>query len=168
MQVVYLSLGSNLGDSEQHVLDACQEITALSDVTLFKASSLYLSLPMGPQDQGDFINAVIKVATSLPAQELLDQLHYIERKHGRERSKVRWGPRSLDLDILLYGDQVIKTSKLTIPHYDLKRREFVLYPLHEIEPDLILPDGSKLVDLLEQCSLNGMRKLHRSASEVEV
>ena len=114
---------------------------------------------MGPQDQPDYINAVAALTTSLSPLELLKALQDIEQNQGRERQGQRWGPRTLDLDILLFGQQIIKQSHLEIPHYGMKQREFVLYPLAEIAPDLIFPSGGSLQDLLTQCPLNGLKKV---------
>ena len=99
-----------------------------------------------------------------PAEQLLDALQQIEQQQGRKRKAERWGPRTLDLDILLYGNQVIATERLTVPHYGLRVREFVLYPLYEIAPQLNLPDGTVLSSLLAQVSQNGLQKLHSSCS----
>ena len=111
---------------------------------------------MGPQDQPDYINAVAKIHTELSPLALLDCTQAIEQNQGRERKEERWGPRSLDLDIVLYGNEVIDSERLTIPHYGMKVREFVLYPLFEIAPQLQLPDGTELLALLQQVSRNGL------------
>ncbi|MEE9451383.1 MAG: 2-amino-4-hydroxy-6-hydroxymethyldihydropteridine diphosphokinase, partial [Gammaproteobacteria bacterium] len=115
----------------------------LADCTVIKSSRLYQSPPLGPQDQPDFINAVVKIHTSTLPHDLLNLLLAIENKHGRIRQQ-HWGARTLDLDILLYGDQCINDPNLTIPHPEMLKRHFVLAPLREIEPDLVLPDGKKL------------------------
>jgi 2-amino-4-hydroxy-6-hydroxymethyldihydropteridine diphosphokinase len=161
---VYIGLGANL---DQPVLQLQHAITALQQVTdscLVQVSSLYGSKPMGPQDQPDYVNAVAALDTQLSAGQLLDALQQIEQQHGRQRKAERWGPRTLDLDILLYGNDIINTERLTIPHYGLRQREFVLYPLYEITPLLQLPDGTVLSSLLEQVPLNGLEKLHSSCS----
>lgn len=104
---------------------------------------------MGPQDQPDYVNAVASFDTDLTAIELLDYLQSLENEQGRVRNR-RWGERTLDLDILLYGDTQIQTKRLTVPHYDMKNREFVIVPLYDIAPDLILPTGEKVADLYQQ------------------
>jgi 2-amino-4-hydroxy-6-hydroxymethyldihydropteridine diphosphokinase len=121
-------------------------------------SSLYHSAPMGPQDQPDYVNAVMAVATALSPMELLRTLQGIENSHGRVRAE-RWGARTLDLDILLYGEQVIELPDLSVPHIGMTEREFVLYPLYEIAPHTIIPNKGKLVELLEHCPLAGLVRL---------
>jgi len=160
----YLGLGANL---VQPVAQLQQAITALRQLALSKlvaVSSFYGSKPMGPQDQPDYVNAVAAIDTELAPEALLDALQQIERQQGRVRKLERWGPRTLDLDILLYGDTVINTPRLTVPHYGMRSREFVLYPLYELAAELHLPDGTALVTLLKQVPLNGLEKLHSSCS----
>ncbi|WP_103270655.1 2-amino-4-hydroxy-6-hydroxymethyldihydropteridine diphosphokinase, partial [Vibrio vulnificus] len=124
------------------------------------ASQLYSSSPMGPQDQPDYINAVAAIETELTPLELLDCTQAIELEQGRVRKEERWGPRTLDLDIILYGDEVIDSERLTVPHYGMKEREFVLYPLAEIAPNLTLPDGTELSQLLTIVDKNGLGIWH--------
>tara|TARA_Y100000768_G_scaffold91245_1_gene65804 strand:- start:191 stop:637 length:447 start_codon:yes stop_codon:yes gene_type:complete len=131
VETAFISLGSNLDHPVKHILVAFDQIEKSSNITVGKISSLYRTRPVGPQNQNDYINAVVSIQTSLPPVELLDTLQRIEKKHKRKRS-VKWGPRSLDLDILLYGTLVLKTKDLTIPHPELVNREFVLIPLVEI------------------------------------
>jgi len=114
---------------------------------------------MGPQDQPDYINAVAEIDTQLSAIELLDALQEIEQKQGRVRKDNRWGPRTLDLDIILYGNQQINTERLIIPHYGMQEREFVLYPLQEIAAKLTLPNGTLLSQLVTLCDKNGLTKV---------
>ena len=154
--ISYIGIGSN---QAQPIEQAKQAITALSnikDTKLLMCSSLYRSAPMGPQDQPDYINAVAKLETTLSALELLDALQIIEQEQGRERKALRWGPRTLDLDILLYADQEIENERLTVPHYGMKEREFVLYPLFEIAPTLKMPNGTSLIEILKHCDKNGL------------
>ncbi|GAC32433.1 2-amino-4-hydroxy-6-hydroxymethyldihydropteridine diphosphokinase [Paraglaciecola polaris] len=159
MSQVYVGLGSNLAQPEQQIAQALQAIEALPDTHISASSSLYISRPMGPQDQPSYVNAVVELQTDLQSVEFLHCLQKIELEHGRERKAERWGPRTLDLDILLFGNQLIDSQELTVPHYGMKQREFVLYPLHEIAPELHLPCGSKLTILLDNCPLNGLKKL---------
>ncbi len=154
---VFIAIGSNLSDPVAQAQLAIQTLQQHPDITVIACSSLYSSTPMGPQDQPDYINAVIEISTHLSPLELLDCTQKIELEQGRVRKNERWGPRSLDLDILLYDEQVIEHERLTIPHYGMKVREFVLYPLHEIAPNLNLPDGTKLATLLTQVNRNGLR-----------
>lgn len=154
--ISYIGIGSN---QALPIEQAKQAITALNDIKdtkLVICSSLYRSAPMGPQDQPDYINAIAKIETTLSALELLDALQAIEQEQGRERKENRWGPRTLDLDIILYADKMIDNDRLTIPHYGMKEREFVLYPLFEIAPTLQMPDGISLIEILKHCDKNGL------------
>ncbi len=159
MTIAYIGLGSNLGQPKTQLREALVAIGTLPKSKLVSHSSFYGSTPMGPQDQPDYVNAVAAIETELTPQALLTKLQHVEQTHGRVRKQERWGPRTLDLDILLYGDQIIETPDLVIPHYGMKEREFVLYPLHEIAPDTVLPDGDKLINLLAKCPLNGLEIL---------
>ncbi|GAA0551778.1 2-amino-4-hydroxy-6-hydroxymethyldihydropteridine diphosphokinase [Rheinheimera aquimaris] len=161
---VYIGLGANLNQPVQQLQQAIEALQQLPCSELIAVSSLYGSKPMGPQDQPDYVNAVAALDTTLEAEALLDALQQIEQLHGRQRKAERWGPRTLDLDILLYGTLVINSSRLTVPHYGLHQREFVLYPLYEIAPQLQLPDGTVLSSLLAQVPLNGLQKLPSSCS----
>ncbi|MDP2714965.1 2-amino-4-hydroxy-6-hydroxymethyldihydropteridine diphosphokinase [Rheinheimera sp.] len=160
----YIGLGANLDEPVEQLQQAVQALKQLAHSKLVTVSGFYGSKPMGPQDQPDYVNAVAAIDTTLGAEQLLDALQQIEQQQGRKRKAERWGPRTLDLDILLYGDQVIATERLTVPHYGLRVREFVLYPLHDIAPQLSLPDGTVLSSLLAQVPLNGLQKLHSSCS----
>ncbi|MBL4631995.1 MAG: 2-amino-4-hydroxy-6-hydroxymethyldihydropteridine diphosphokinase, partial [Paraglaciecola sp.] len=152
---VYIGLGSNLAVPEKQVQAAFDGLSAIPDSSLVHCSSLYQSQPMGTQDQPDYVNAVAMIKTTLSPEALLLQTQLIENQQGRVRKANRWGPRTLDLDILLFGMQKIDNEHLTVPHSGMKLREFVLYPLFEIAPDLILPGGEKLASLLKACPLNG-------------
>ena len=160
----YIGLGANLTTPMAQLQQAVVALRQLPDSQLVAVSSFYGSKPMGPQDQPDYGNAVAAIDTRLPPEQLLDALQQIEQQQGRVRKAERWGPRTLDLDILLYGDQVIATERLTVPHYGLREREFVLYPLYEIAPTLSLPDGTVLSSLLAQVPVNGLQKLDSSCS----
>ena len=146
----YIGLGSNLSDPRTQVTQAIQELDEIEQTKLVTPSSLYRSKPMGPSDQPDFINAVAKITTKLSAQALLLALQKIEQAHQRKRKSERWGPRTLDLDIILFGEQQIDTKSLKIPHYGLAEREFVLIPLQELQADLIIPGKGALTDLIKQ------------------
>ena len=160
----YIGLGANLDEPVAQLQQAVQALQQLAGSTLVAVSGFYGSKPMGPQDQPDYVNAVAAIDTTLTAEQLLDALQQIEQQQGRQRKAERWGPRTLDLDILLYGNQVIATERLTVPNYGLRVREFVLYPLYEIAPQLNLPDGTVLSSLLAQVPQNGLQKLHSSCS----
>ncbi|KLV06312.1 2-amino-4-hydroxy-6-hydroxymethyldihydropteridine diphosphokinase [Photobacterium ganghwense] len=152
----YIAIGSNLADPISQARRAIDALQQHPDLTVVAVSSLYSSTPMGPQDQPDYINAVVAVDTELAPLALLDCTQAIEQEHGRVRKAERWGPRTLDLDIILYGDLIHQCERLTVPHYGMKVREFVLYPLAEIAPELILPDHTRLQSLLAQVDRNGL------------
>jgi len=155
--ISYIALGSNLQSPLKQVQNALQRLEQLPTSTLLEHSSLYQTSPVGgPLDQPDYINAVAKIATQLPAQNLLFELQTIEQEFGRIRLE-RNGPRTLDLDILLYGDEIIDTEQLTIPHPRLMERAFVLFPLTEIAANLVLPDGTRIANFLT-ASLEGQCK----------
>jgi len=155
----YIGLGSNLGASKDTLDSAVEAIQSIQDLEQFQISSYYQSKPHGPQDQPDYINAVATFTISLAPEALLNQLQTIENKHGRVRSGKQWTARTLDLDILLYGNHQIDTDRLKVPHPWMKQREFVLYPLYEIAPDLTLPDGSSLKDCLDEVSDDNLLRL---------
>lgn len=149
MPVVYIGLGSNLQGPEQQLRSALETLAAHPDIKLAAVSSLYQSKPVGPQDQPDYVNAVAELHTELAPEALLDVLQHIENQHNRVRLR-HWGERTLDLDILLYGEQIIHSPRLTVPHKEMCKRSFVLYPLAQIAPQLRLPDGQRLPDVLLQ------------------
>ncbi|EWH10293.1 2-amino-4-hydroxy-6-hydroxymethyldihydropteridine pyrophosphokinase [Catenovulum agarivorans DS-2] len=148
MTKVYIGLGSNLANPQQQITDALNALADLPNVSSLQVSSLYASKPMGPQDQPDYVNAVASFSWVGEALVLLDELQRIEQLHGRVRKAERWGPRTLDLDIILYGEQTIESERLVVPHYGMHQRSFVLYPLAELSPELILPCGTPLTQLL--------------------
>ena len=156
---VFVSLGSNLSEPVRQVKQALHELAALPRTKLLGHSSLYRSKPLDHADQPAYINAVAHLSTSFSPDRLLDHLQDIENRAGRVRTAQRWSSRTLDIDILLFGDKVIDTERLTIPHYDMHRREFVLYPLFEIVPDLQLPAGGLLKDLLLSFPRNQLKRL---------
>lgn len=157
-ELVFIGLGSNLDRPVEQLKSARLAISVLPQVEEVNFSSLYLNPPMGPQDQPDYVNAVMAIMTGLPALKLLADLQTIESEHGRVRT-CRWGARTLDLDILLYGQQQISVPELTVPHPGLAERAFVLCPLYEIAPELNIPGKGKIADLLAHCSTNQLKKL---------
>ncbi len=159
MQQCFIGLGSNQADPAQQLRRACDAISQLPDSRVVAVSSLYRTAPFGPADQPDYVNAVLELSTSLSPLALLDALQAIELDQGRVRTAQRWGPRTLDLDILLYGGERIELPRLTVPHYHMHARPFVLYPLAEIAPHLSLPDGTALADLLSKCPPAGIEPL---------
>ncbi|MCK9394999.1 MAG: 2-amino-4-hydroxy-6-hydroxymethyldihydropteridine diphosphokinase [Methylobacter sp.] len=156
---VYIGLGSNLENPVLQIKSARTAIAAIAGVEELAFSSLYHSAPMGPQDQPDYVNAVMCIATSLSPMELLRCLQYIENNQGRVRKAERWGARTLDLDMLIYGDQIIELPDLTVPHEGIAERAFVLYPLSEIAPQLPVPGKGNIADLLAKCPMNGLKRL---------
>lgn len=157
MPRAYIGLGSNLGDPRRQVREALKALDELPHTSLERASSLYCSAPMGPQDQLDYINAVAALRTDLEPLALLDALQAVENTFGRVRTR-RWGERTLDLDLLLYDDAVIRHERLTVPHYGMPERAFVLYPLAEIAADLVIPGLGPLQDLLAKCPADGLER----------
>ena len=155
---VYIALGSNLAKPVDQVNCALEALAHLPRTKLVVCSAFYRSKPLGPQNQPDFLNAVVALDTELPPEELLDCTQAIEQNQGRVRKLERWGPRTLDLDMLLYGDRVIHTERLTVPHYDMKNREFMLYPLAEIAPEVVFPDGESLQTVLTRVPLNDLER----------
>lgn len=152
MHQVFIGMGSNLGDSQQLLQQAAQAMHQLPKTQLLRMSSLYSSAPVGVPGQPRYTNAVALLETALQPLELLDSLQQIEQEHGRIRTGERWGPRTLDLDLLLYGQQQINHPRLQVPHYQMHLRPFVLFPLSEVSSaNLQLPDGRMLVDLLMHC-----------------
>jgi 2-amino-4-hydroxy-6-hydroxymethyldihydropteridine diphosphokinase len=145
--IAYIGLGANLGDREANLRAA---VGRLDDLGPLRVSSFRETDPVGVTEQPRFVNAVAELETDLGASALLEQLLEIERELGRDRSRgERWGPRTIDLDLLLYGNEVIDEPGLTVPHPRLAGRRFVLEPLHELAPDLALPNGRRIRDLLD-------------------
>ena len=144
--VAFLGLGSNQGD-RAGILAQARMLLAGADLILLRASHLYESAPWGVPDQPWFLNQVLEVRTVLSPQALLEQCHAVEARLGRVRTK-RWGPRTIDVDVLLYADLVISAASLTLPHPHLRERAFVLVPLLELAPHLRLPTGERAADLL--------------------
>ena len=161
MVQVYIALGSNLNTPTEQLNSALEAISALPNTELKSVSGFYQSKPLGPQDQPDYVNAVAMIETTRPPLALLDELQRIENEQGRVRLR-RWGERTLDLDILLYGDQIIQNERLTVPHYDMKNREFVIVPLYDIAQDLVLPEGEKVANLVKAFENHQMHKIKNS------
>lgn len=143
----YIGLGSNLQGPARQLEDAFALLHEISQTRLLRYSSLYRSAPFGGIEQPDFVNAVAALLTQLSAQELLRELQRIETARGRERGAVRWGPRVLDLDLLVYSSQTIDEAELTVPHPGIAERNFVLLPLGEIAPDLDIPGLGRVSNL---------------------
>ncbi|WAJ38584.1 2-amino-4-hydroxy-6-hydroxymethyldihydropteridine diphosphokinase [Pseudomonas sp. GOM7] len=159
MERVYIGLGSNLDTPRLQLHSALAALAQLPQSHLVAHSSLYASDPLGPPDQPRYVNAVAALDTELQPWTLLDALQRIEQEQGRVRKAERWGPRTLDLDILLFGQRLIDDERLTVPHYHMQARPFVLYPLAELAPELLLPDGRSLPELLAACPFTGLERL---------
>ena len=155
MTLAYIAIGSNLASPLEQVNAAVQALGEIPQSGIVAVSSFYRTPPLGPQDQPDYHNAAVVLETALNAETLLDNTQRIELQQGRVRKAERWGPRTLDLDIMLFGHETINTERLTVPHYDMKNRGFMLWPLFEVAPDLIFPDGIPLRTILD--NLNAER-----------
>ncbi|WP_416138996.1 2-amino-4-hydroxy-6-hydroxymethyldihydropteridine diphosphokinase [Halomonas sp. HK25] len=154
----WVGLGSNLDDPRRHIEQAFEELDRLPLTRRLSASRCYASRPLGPQDQPDFINAVALLETRLSPLALLDQLQALEQRHRRIRAR-RWGPRTLDLDLLLFDDSVLALPRLVVPHPELTHRAFVVVPLLEVAPALTLPDGRRLAAAADILETDGLRPL---------
>lgn len=161
-KTVYIALGSNVGCKRDNMAQAVQLIADLPATQVVKSSSLYETEPWGKTDQDEFLNQVIEIETALQPGKLLQELQNIEIKMGRQR-KEKWGPRLIDLDILLYGNEVIDDPQLTIPHPYLRERLFVLVPLAEIGAELQFPDdGATIEEVLSRVLVReGTRGIER-------
>jgi 2-amino-4-hydroxy-6-hydroxymethyldihydropteridine diphosphokinase len=159
MNLVYIGLGSNLADPRAQVEGGLRALAGLADTPLVRRSRLYRSAPWGMADQPEFVNAVAQIETALSPQLLLDALLAIERQAGRERDATRWGPRVLDLDILVYADLTVDMPGLHVPHPHLHERAFVLMPLCEIAPDLNIPGMGRVDTLLARLDTATCRAL---------
>ena len=159
MTSAFVALGANLGDPKAQIGRAVAALRQLPNSRFIACSPLYGSIPMGPSDQPDYANGVAWLETDLTAHGLLDETQRIELEQGRVRKAERWGPRTLDLDLLLFGNQQLEDPRLTIPHYGMKERAFVLVPLFDLAPDLQLPCGSWLRDLVATCDRSGLMPL---------
>ena len=162
---VYIGLGSNLADPRAQVLTGINELAALPGTELEARSSLYESAPMGPQDQPDYVNAVVRLRTALLPEALLDWLQAIEQRHGRQRTR-HWGARTLDLDILLYGEWRIGGPRLQVPHPGIAARNFVLYPLAELDAELEIPGLGRVAELLSACPKGRLVRLNTTVRSV--
>ncbi len=146
---VYIGLGGNIGDRRSYLERAVEALEADGEIEVTAVSSFRDTDPVGYREQPRFLNAAVAADTALAPRALLDRLLAIEDALGRERGGVRFGPRAIDLDLLLYGDETIDEPELVVPHPRLAERRFVLEPLAELDPDLALPDGRRVADLLE-------------------
>jgi 2-amino-4-hydroxy-6-hydroxymethyldihydropteridine diphosphokinase len=158
-QSVYVGLGSNLDQPEQQVRGALAALTGIPDTRLVLHSSLYGSKPFGPVEQPDFVNAVAALLTQLAPLQLLQELRGLEGQLGRSAPRERWGPRRIDLDLLVFGRERIQTTELTVPHPQIAARNFVLYPLRELAPDLQVPGSTRVCELAARVDSGGIWRL---------
>ncbi|MCG8991397.1 2-amino-4-hydroxy-6-hydroxymethyldihydropteridine diphosphokinase [Laribacter hongkongensis] len=158
MTLAAIALGANLGDAAASVRDAMQALASLPETRWLAGSPLYRTAPVGYADQPDFVNAVALVETGLTPQELLAALQKLEEQGGRVRS-FRNAPRTLDLDLLVYGEVQLDTPELTLPHPRMHERTFVLMPLADVAPDLLIPGCGRVADCLAGLPVNGIEKL---------
>lgn len=156
---VYIGLGANLGNPIEQLRSALTQLALIPHTKLDACSHFYSSAPMGPSDQPNYTNAVCRLHCGLEPLALLDALQDIENKHGRVRTGEHWGARTLDLDILFFGNQNIHSDRLTIPHYGIRGREFVLVPLFELTSGLIMPDNLPISHWVAECDLTHLRRL---------
>lgn len=149
MEKVFVGIGSNLGEAKKQVETAISRLSKAAGIHLVRTASLYGSKPFGPIEQNDFVNTVVEIECALEPLELLELLKQVEQELGRVRS-VRWGPREIDLDILIFGTRELSSDHLSLPHPGISERAFVLVPLAELEPELILPHGVAIGDALRR------------------
>ena len=163
--IAYLALGSNLGDPVEQLAKARVAINTIPGLAIIRASSLYQSPAWGSDEpQPDYVNAVIAVQTTLSAHDLWLATSSIEATHGRVRNGARNAARTLDIDLLLHGDAVIHTTDLTLPHPRMHERDFVLMPLIEVAPDVVIPHRGNARDCLQRIQQTDIRKLSHNSS----
>ena len=158
MTVAYVGLGANLEEPRRQVETALKELGAIPRTRVLKTSSLYRSAPLGYANQPDFVNAVAQIDTELDAPQLLTGLQAIEDRHGRSRSHAN-APRTLDLDLLLFGESTLATHRLAIPHPRMHQRAFVLKPLLELAPDVSIPGRGPARTLLQACTAQAVERM---------
>jgi 2-amino-4-hydroxy-6-hydroxymethyldihydropteridine diphosphokinase len=154
----YIGVGSNLDDPRKQVIQAFTELATLPTTRVILTSPIYISRPFGPVSQGDFANAVVGVLTQLEPRALLAGLRALEAARGRPEQRERWGPRIIDLDVLVYGRERLADPELTLPHPGIVERNFVLYPLADIAPDLDIPGLGRVTELKGRVTPEGLRR----------
>ena len=164
MSTVYIALGSNLGDREEHIKQAVIDIDNIEGCADVVCASIYETAPMGPQDQPDYLNSVCRCHCTLEPHVLLKELQLIEQQHGRSRTTARWTARTLDLDILLIDDKQIKDDVLLVPHAEIANRSFVLWPLSELDELLMVPGLGPVSELKQRCERLGIRRYDKGQS----
>ena len=161
MTIAYVGMGSNLDNPEQHILTAINDLSLIPGTIILAQAPLYRSAALGPGEQPDYVNSAAKLDTGLPAIRLLEHLMQIEEKHGRVRNNGRWQPRTLDLDLLLYGQRQIVEARLVVPHPEIKNRNFVLCPLCDITPELEIPGVGNVSELLAEIGMSDLERLNQ-------
>jgi 2-amino-4-hydroxy-6-hydroxymethyldihydropteridine diphosphokinase len=154
----YIGLGSNLEDPATQISSALESLTQSPQISDVICAPWYQSQAIGPGEQPDYINTVVKLSTSLSPHGLLKVLQDIENQQGRQRS-IRWGARTIDLDLLLYNNEELNSQDLVVPHPELKNRAFVLLPLYDLKASLVLPSGERLAELVKVCDKIGLNKI---------
>ena len=157
----YIGLGSNLDNPYVQIDRAVDALRQTEHIHAIFCSYYYRSKAVGPGEQPDYVNAAIKCETTLSPTELLTELQRIENAHGRQRD-IRWGARTLDLDLLLYGDAYVNEPHLQIPHPEIRNRNFVLYPLQDVNPNLVFPDGETITTVMQAISMNDLHRIDSS------
>jgi 2-amino-4-hydroxy-6-hydroxymethyldihydropteridine diphosphokinase len=153
----YIGVGSNLNDPQAQVREGVDALATIPQTRLLACSKFYRSAPMGPQDQPYYVNAVAGLLTQLEASALLEQLKQLEQARGRAQPIVRWGPRLIDFDILVFGSARIENDTLRVPHAGITERGFVLVPLMDVAPDLEIPGHGRVAALAARCDMNGLQ-----------
>jgi 2-amino-4-hydroxy-6-hydroxymethyldihydropteridine diphosphokinase len=159
--IAWLSLGSNLQDPLAQIRQALKHLADNDQLSVLRTSSMYRTPPWGDEQQGDFVNAVAEVETSLEPLFLLHQLQTIENTMGRQRNGRRWGPRLIDLDLLLYGDVLLFSDELEVPHPRMHERAFVLLPMCELDGSVTIPGHGEVCRLLEKLDVTGISRLEK-------
>lgn len=155
----YVGIGSNLGDSRAQIERAYRALDHLPATRVIRRSPIYRSVPLGPVSQGDFHNAVAALVTQLPIPALWQHLRELEPELGRATGRVRWGPREIDLDLLVHGEGALACDTLTVPHPGISERDFVLYPLRDVAPELWIPGVGRVASLAAGVVDRGMQRL---------
>ena len=165
--IVYIGFGSNVGDRQENVLNALLYLKKSPFISIQKVSSLYETEAVGYTEQSDFLNGVVEISTGTSPAQLLSFVQDIEKRLGRRRA-VRWGPRTIDLDILLYGEKIVESDELVIPHKEMQNRSFVLVPLAEIAPAVVIPGTGKTVSQLLKDTTDSSRiQLYMTSADVK-
>ena len=159
LSLTFIGLGSNLNQPETQIQKALEALNVIPLCSNLKCAPWYSSVALGPTGQPDYINTVASLETSLSALDLLHELQSIENQQGRQRD-IRWGARTLDLDLLLYDNTCLNTDELQLPHPEIQNRSFVLLPLYDLAPNTVLPSGERLETLVNNCDTSGLQLIN--------